>query len=89
MMYPLLTVRGSPLPSLFGPSLPFNTYTLQCCEEKWDNSPRVVSRIADAIQLADRIYQRMKADFKLKGGNDPTRQRQFLPDPARSHGKQR
>jgi hypothetical protein len=27
-------------------------------EEKWDNSPRVVARIADAIQLADRIYKR-------------------------------
>jgi hypothetical protein len=25
-------------------------------EEKWDNSPRVHSRIADAIQLAERIY---------------------------------
>jgi len=34
---------------------------------KWDNSPRVMSKIADAIQLADRIYQRMKADFKLEG----------------------
>jgi hypothetical protein len=29
-------------------------------EEKWDNSPRVNSRIADAIQLAERIYKRMK-----------------------------
>jgi hypothetical protein len=35
-------------------------------EERWDNSPRVVSRIADAIQLAKRIYERMKSDF----GND-------------------
>jgi hypothetical protein len=32
-------------------------------EEKWDNSPRVVSRIADAIQLAKRIYERMKNEF--------------------------
>jgi hypothetical protein len=32
-------------------------------EERWDNSPRVVSRIADAIQLAKRIYERMQSDF--------------------------
>ena len=32
-------------------------------EEKWDHSPRVASRIADAINLARRIYERMKADF--------------------------
>jgi len=32
-------------------------------EEKWDNSPRVNSRIADSINLAERIYQRMKAEF--------------------------
>jgi hypothetical protein len=32
-------------------------------EEKWDNSPRVVSRIADAISLAKRIYERMKGEF--------------------------
>lgn len=32
-------------------------------EEKWDNSPRVASRIADAINLARRIYERMRADF--------------------------
>jgi hypothetical protein len=36
-------------------------------EERWDNSPRVVSRIADAIQLAKRIYERMQSDF----GHDP------------------
>jgi hypothetical protein len=29
-------------------------------EEKWDNSPRVASRISDAITLAERIYDRMK-----------------------------
>jgi hypothetical protein len=34
-------------------------------EERWDNSPRVVSRIADAIQLAKRIYERMQRDFGL------------------------
>ena len=33
-------------------------------EERWDNSPRVVSRIAAAIQLAKRIYERMKAYFE-------------------------
>jgi hypothetical protein len=32
-------------------------------EERWDNSPRVVARIADAINLARRIYDRMKGDF--------------------------
>jgi hypothetical protein len=34
-------------------------------EEKWENSPRVVSRIADAISLAQRIYQRMKSEFPM------------------------
>jgi len=37
-------------------------------EERWDNSPRVVSRIADAIQLARRIYDRMQKDFGLDSG---------------------
>jgi hypothetical protein len=32
-------------------------------EEKWDNTPRVASRIWDAISLAHRIYDRMKEDF--------------------------
>lgn len=32
-------------------------------EEKWDNTPRVASRIWDAINLAQRIYERMKKDF--------------------------
>jgi hypothetical protein len=31
-------------------------------EEKWDNSPRVVSRIADSIWLAERIFERMRND---------------------------
>jgi len=31
-------------------------------EERWDNSPRVVARIADAIDLAERIYKRMSRD---------------------------
>jgi hypothetical protein len=34
-------------------------------EEKWDNSPRVHSRIADAIQLAEQIYKRMKDQYPL------------------------
>ena len=38
-------------------------------EERWDNSPRVVSRIADAIQLAKRIYERMQSDFGLESGS--------------------
>jgi hypothetical protein len=38
-------------------------------EERWDNSPRVVSRIADAIQLAKRIYERMQRDFGLDSGS--------------------
>jgi hypothetical protein len=37
-------------------------------EERWDNSPRVVSRIADAIQLAKRIYERMQSDFGRDAG---------------------
>ncbi|MGB8128465.1 MAG: hypothetical protein WCG81_01600 [Candidatus Angelobacter sp.] len=32
-------------------------------EENWNNSPRVVSRISDAISLAERIYDRMKVDY--------------------------
>lgn len=38
-------------------------------EERWDNSPRVISRIADAIQLAKRIYERMQRDFGLDSGS--------------------
>ena len=37
-------------------------------EERWDNSPRVVSRIADAIQLAKKIYGRMQSDFGRVSG---------------------
>jgi hypothetical protein len=37
-------------------------------EERWDNSPRVTSRIADAIQLAKRIYDRMHRDVGLDSG---------------------
>jgi hypothetical protein len=32
-------------------------------EEKWDNSPRVVSRIADSVQLAFRIWEKVKRQF--------------------------
>lgn len=32
-------------------------------EENCDNSPRVVSRISDAIALAKRIYDRMKNEY--------------------------
>jgi len=32
-------------------------------EDKWDNSPRVAARIGDAINLARRIYERMRAEF--------------------------
>jgi hypothetical protein len=32
-------------------------------EENWNNLPRVVSRISDAISLAKRIYDRMKVDY--------------------------
>lgn len=32
-------------------------------EEKWDNSPRVVSRISDSVQLAHRVYERVKREF--------------------------
>jgi hypothetical protein len=32
-------------------------------EENWDNTPRVAARIGDAINLARRIYDRIKSDF--------------------------
>jgi hypothetical protein len=32
-------------------------------EENWDNSPRVVSRISDSIQLAQRIWEPVKREF--------------------------
>jgi hypothetical protein len=32
-------------------------------EEKWDNSPRVTSRISDSVQLAHRLYERVKKEF--------------------------
>lgn len=32
-------------------------------EEKWDNSPRVVSRITDSVHLAMRVYERAKREF--------------------------
>jgi hypothetical protein len=32
-------------------------------EENWSNSPRVVSRIADSISLARRIYDRVMSDY--------------------------
>lgn len=35
-------------------------------EEDWGNSPRVAARISDSINLARRIYERMKSDFQWK-----------------------
>jgi hypothetical protein len=35
-------------------------------EEKWDNSPRVVSSISDSIQLAQRIWERVKREFSRR-----------------------
>jgi hypothetical protein len=32
-------------------------------EESWTNSPRVASRISDAILMAQRIYDRMKIEY--------------------------
>jgi hypothetical protein len=32
-------------------------------EEDWCNSPRVVSRISDSIDMAKRIYDRMRAEY--------------------------
>jgi len=34
-------------------------------EEDWGNSPRVVSRISDSINMAKRIYDRMKDELRL------------------------
>jgi hypothetical protein len=36
-------------------------------EEDWRNSPRVVCRIGDAISLAQRIYERMKKEYRFNG----------------------
>jgi hypothetical protein len=32
-------------------------------EEDWSNSPRVAARISDSINLAKRIFERMKDEF--------------------------
>jgi hypothetical protein len=32
-------------------------------EEKWDNSPRIVSRIADSVQLALRVWERVRREL--------------------------
>lgn len=32
-------------------------------EEKWDNSPRVVARISDSVQLAYKVWQRVNREF--------------------------
>ena len=32
-------------------------------EERWDNSPRIVSRVADAVHLAYRVWQRVTREF--------------------------
>lgn len=32
-------------------------------EEDWRNSPRVVSRISDSVNMAKRVYDRMKDEF--------------------------
>jgi len=32
-------------------------------EEKWDNSPRVTSRISDSVQLAYRVWGRVRREF--------------------------
>jgi len=34
-------------------------------EEDWRNSPRVVSRISDSINMAKRIYDRMKDEYRF------------------------
>jgi len=36
-------------------------------EEDWRNSPRVVSRISDSINMAKRIYDRMKDEYNFNG----------------------
>ncbi len=32
-------------------------------EEKWDNSPRVVARISDSVQMAYKVWQRVNREF--------------------------
>lgn len=34
-------------------------------EEDWRNSPRIASRIGDAITMARRIYDRMRNEYSL------------------------
>jgi hypothetical protein len=36
-------------------------------EENWNNSPRIVSRISDSINMARRIYDRMKDEYNFNG----------------------
>jgi hypothetical protein len=36
-------------------------------EESWTNSLRVVSRISDSINMAKRIYDRMKDEYNFNG----------------------
>ena len=36
-------------------------------KEKWDISPRVVSRISDSIQLPERMWQRVRREFPQLG----------------------
>ncbi len=32
-------------------------------EEKWDNSPRVISRISDSVQLAWRVWEKVRREY--------------------------
>jgi len=36
-------------------------------EEDWSNSPRIAYKIGDAINMAKRIYDRMKDEYRFNG----------------------
>lgn len=71
MFYSYFIRYNAPMPSA-APASPGKLIYLGACliaavrlarEERWDNSPRVVSRISDSVFLAHRIWERVKMEF--------------------------
>jgi hypothetical protein len=61
-------------PSVHGSEAPAKIIYLGACliaavrlarEEKWDNSPRVASRIADSVELARKVWERIAREPPL------------------------
>lgn len=44
-------------------------------EEKWDNSPRVVSRISDSVWLAKRVFEQVSSDYPQISADENQRRR--------------